>query len=157
MANEFLTKRCKKFTYDVAVHGGTKNTSIVIGQLPAGVLVTDGWGIVRTTPVGATTTLSAGVTGAVAAIYPATTATTLATATNNGVIKLLPGVLNVGAAEALTTVDTPAEIVAIGRVTGDTVAKVYSATVTNVLVALSNDNDLTAGKIDFYLEYYVLT
>jgi len=152
--NQFLTKRVAKFTYDVAVHGGVKNTSIVIGKLPKNAYVTDGWAYIATTPVGATTTLALGITGATGAFYAATTATTLADTV--GMLKLLPGVLNIGDSQPITTVDTPAEIVAIGRVSGATYNTVKTTANVDVLVTLSNDNNLTAGKIHVYLEYFIV-
>lgn len=150
--NEFLNKHTARFTYDVAVNGGTKNTSISLGTLPKGAFIVGGWAYVNTVPVGATTTLAIGVTGTTALLYPATIATTLV---GGAKLQLLPGVLNIGAAAAITTIDTPAEIVAVSR-TGFDASTTVLASDCEVLITLSNDNDLTQGKITILVEYYVL-
>lgn len=148
----FAALKTQKFVFDVAVDGGTKGTSISIGTLPKSAFIVGGWAYVNTVPVGATTTLALGVTGSTTALYPATTATTLA---GGSKLQLVPGVINIGAAQAITTVDTPAEIVAVGR-TGFDASTVVLDGNKEVLVTLSNDNDLTQGKITVFIAYYQL-
>ena len=156
MSNEFLTKRVVQFTYDVTINGGTKNTSIDIGGLPDNAILTGGYAHVITKPIdadaGDNTTVSLGYTGVVAGFYPATAISSL---TAGSVLKLIPGVINVGSGEAITTVDTPAEAVAIGRVSGDTFSLIALTDSKRVLVSINNDQNLTVGKINVFIEYVI--
>src|SRR5512133_2144449 len=107
MKNEFMQKRVQKFTYKPSVDGGTTNTDIAIGNLPKGAFLVNGYAHV-VNALGDdgddSTTISLGYTGAATAFYPATAISAL---TNDITLKLIPGVINIGAAEALTTIDTP--------------------------------------------------
>jgi hypothetical protein len=146
--NMFLEKRVQKFVYDVAVDGGTKNTAITIGTLPKNALITAGYLVTNTDLVGATTTVSIGYTGAATAFMAAATATTMDAGEK---IALLPGLIDIGAGQALTTFDTAVELapfVAASQILLDANK--------NVIVTLSNDNDLTAGKFTMFLEYVLV-
>ena len=139
-ANEFLNKRVLKCTYNVAVNGGTDNTTYTIGYVPAGAIITGGYGIVRTAfddGADESTTLSIG--------YATTNAGLMAA---NKAFTLLPGCPTLGANAA--SGDTAAEFAGV-------VAAAYIVTTarTAITVTLSNDTDFTAGKIDIYLEYVV--
>jgi len=149
----FASLKTQKFVYDATVDGGTKNTSISIGTLPKNAMIVGGWAYVNTLPVGATTTLALGYTGATTAFSAATTAANLAAGTY---LRLTPGVINIGAGNAITTVDTPAEAVAYTRVSADTFGAITLTANKEVLVTLSNDNDLTAGKLTVFIEYYLV-
>ncbi len=150
----FVEKRVQKFTYNALVDSVTKNTSVTIGYLPANALIVNGYAKVTVaftdSDAGNDTTVSLGYTSAVAAFYPATACSAL---TDNVVLKLIPGVINIGAAEAITTVDTPAEIVAVARVSGDTHSLINFTAGVAVLLSISNHKDLATGRIDVYIEY----
>jgi hypothetical protein len=156
MSNEFLTKHVAKFTYDFAVNGGVKGTSIDLGGLPDDALIVNGFAEVITKPVdadaGDDTTVSIGYTGATAAFLPLTAVSGL---TAGLAVKLIPGVMNVGSGQAITTVDTPAEAVAVTRVSGDTFSIIKLTASKRVLFSIENSQNLTAGKINIYLEYVV--
>ena len=148
VANEFLNKRVLKCTYDVTVDGGTDDTTYVIGKLPAGSLVTGGYGVVRTDfddGADESTTISIGYTGAAAGFKAA-----LAGSAYNGLtpktFTLLPG-MGTGADAAQ---DTAAELAVLVAAT-----YILNATAVNVTVTLSNDTNFVAGKIDVYIEYTV--
>ena len=147
VANDFLNKRVLKCTYDVAVNGGVDDTAYTIGYLPAGAIVTGGFGIVRTAfddGADESTTIAIGYAGAASA-FMAATAGSAVNAFTNLVFTLLPGqaALDVDAAH-----DTAAEVAAL-------VAASYIVLSASkaVIVTLSNDTNFTAGKIDIYLEY----
>lgn len=148
-ANEFLNKRVLKCTYDVAVNGGVDNTTYTIGYVPAGAIITGGYGIVRTAfddGADESTTLSIGYATTNAGLMAAAAGSALNAITNKA-FTLLPGQPVLGAdAEH----DTAAEVAAL-------VAASYIVTTTRtaITVTLSNDTDFTAGKIDIYLEYVV--
>lgn len=155
MKNEFMQKRVQKFTYKPSVDGGTKNTAIAIGILPKGALIVNGYAHV----VNAfgddddnSTTLSFGYTGAATAFYAATAVSAL---TNDVMLKLIPGVLNIGNGALITTVDTPAEIVALSRVAGDTYGFIYLTADKEVLTTVSNDHNVDEGEIDLFIEYVI--
>jgi hypothetical protein len=91
-----------------------------------------------------------GYTASATAFYPATAITAM---NANVYLKLYPGVINVGSGNALTTVDTPAEAVAIGRVSGDTFSgRVITSNVALLLTA-SADQNIDKGTISVYFEY----
>lgn len=149
-ANEFLNKRVLKCTYDVAVNGGVDNTTYTIGYVPAGAIVTGGYGIVRTAfddGADESTTVSIGY-GSTAAGLMAATAGSALNAITNKAFTLLPGCPTLGSNAAGG--DTAAEFAGL-------VAAAYIVTTarTAITVTLSNDTDFTAGKIDIYLEYVV--
>jgi hypothetical protein len=148
-ANEFLNKRVLKCTYDVAVNGGVDNTTYTIGHVPAGAIITGGYGIVRTAfddGADESTTVSIGY-GATAAGLMAATAGSALNAITNKAFTLLPGQPALGADASH---DTAAKVAAL-------VAAAYIVTTarTAITVTLSNDTDFTAGKIDVYIEYVV--
>lgn len=148
-ANEFLNKRVLKCTYDVAVNGGVDNTTYTIGYVPAGAIITGGYGIVRTAfddGADESTTLSIGYATTNAGLMAAAAGSALNAITNKA-FTLLPGQPVLGAD---ADHDTAAEVAAL-------VAASYIVTTTRtaITVTLSNDTDFTAGKIDIYLEYVV--
>lgn len=151
---QFAALKTQKYTWDATVDGGTKNTSISIGTLPANSMIVGGWAYINTTPVGDTTTLALGYTSATTAFSAATTATSL---TGGTYLRLAPGVINIGSGQAITTVDTPAEAIAYGRVSSDTFGALALTANKEVLVTLSNDSNLTAGKITVFIEYYLVS
>jgi len=148
-ANEFLNKRVLKCTYDVAVNGGVDATTYTIGYVPAGAIITGGYGIVRTAfddGADESTTVSIGYAASNAGLMAATAGSALNGLTNKA-FTLLPGQPALGAD---ADHDTAAEVAAL-------VAAAYIVTTarTAITVTLSNDTDFTAGKIDIYLEYVV--
>lgn len=148
-ANEFLNKRVLKCTYDVAVNGGVDNTTYTIGYVPAGAIITGGYGIVRTAfddGADESTTLSIGYATTNAGLMAAAAGSALNAITNKA-FTLLPGQPVLGAD---ADHDTAAEVAAL-------VAASYIVTTTRtaITVTLSDDTDFTAGKIDIYLEYVV--
>lgn len=148
-ANEFLNKRVLKCTYDVAVNGGVDNTTYTIGYVPAGAIITGGYGIVRTAfddGDDESTTLSIGYATTNAGLMAAAAGSALNAITNKA-FTLLPGQPVLGADAQH---DTAAKVAAL-------VAASYIVTTTRtaITVTLSNDTDFTAGKIDIYLEYVV--
>jgi hypothetical protein len=145
--NRFLEKRVQKFVYDVAVSGGTKNTAISIGTIPANALITTGYLVTTTDFVGATTTIAIGYTGAAAAFMAATTATTMDTGEVSG---LLVGAPAVGS--NASTLDAGTAAIFSARVAASQILVTANK---EVLVTLSNDNDLTAGKFVMFLEYII--
>lgn len=153
--NEFLTTRIQKFTWDFSVDGGANNSAIVLGDLPDNALITKGWAHVVTKPVdsdaGDDQTISLGYTGAATAFMAATAISSL---TAGKTIRLLPGVLTIGAGQAITTVDTAAEICAVSRSGADFGAIKLTAD-KRVLLTIADDVALTAGKIHVYIEYFI--
>ena len=149
IGNEFMTKRVQKFTYDVSVHGGTENTSIEIGRLPANALITGGFAKVTTafsdSDNGNDTTVALGYTGATTAFLAATACTAL---TDNAVFTLLPGQPALGADAAHDTAVEVAALVAASYI-NLTAEK-------SVLVTINDSNtDLDAGSIDIFIEYVI--
>ena len=142
---KFLKEYTLKATYDVTLDGGTKNTAYTIASLPANALIVGGGLVTKTDFVGDATTISVGYTGAATAFLGATTATTMDA---NEVIKFLSGVPALGAD---ADHDTAAEVATL-----EAAAQVYLTASKNVIVTLSNDNNLTAGKFDMYLNYIIL-
>jgi hypothetical protein len=149
MNNIFLEKRVHKFTYEPLVDGATKNTVITLaGKLPAGALITGGYLVTNTDFTGATTTISIGYTGAATAFLPATTATTMDVGEVSG---LLVGAPAVGS--NASTLDAGTAVIFAARVAA---SQIYLDAEKSVIVTLSNDNDLTAGKFTMFLEYVVM-
>jgi hypothetical protein len=149
-AKEFLNKRVLKWTYDVAVYGCVDNTTYTIGYVPAGAIVTGGYGIVRTAfddGDDESTTVSIGYAATAAGLMAATAGSALNAITNKA-FTLLPGCPTLGSNAA--DGDTAAEFAGL-------VADAYIVTTarTAITVTLSNDTDFTAGKIDVYIEYVV--
>ena len=149
-ANEFLNKRVLKCTYDVAVNGGTDATTYTLGYVPAGAIITGGYGIVRTAfddGADESTTVSIGYASTAAGLMAATAGSALNGITNKA-FTLLPGcpVLGANAANG----DSAAEFAGL-------VAASYIVTTarTAITVTLSNDTDFIASKIDIYIEYVV--
>ena len=151
---KFSSKIVQRFDINFATTPVVAGATLSVGTIPDDVLITDGWVVVKTelgdADLGDDTTLSIGYTASAAAFYPATS---IAGMNASVYLKLNPGVINIGAGQALTTVDTPAEAVALGRVSGDT----FSGKVTTANVALlftaSADQNINAGTISVFLEY----
>lgn len=149
-ANEFMNKRVLKCTYDVAVNGGTDATTYTLGYVPAGAIITGGYGIVRTAfddGADESTTVSIGYASTAAGLMVATAGSALNGITNKA-FTLLPGCPVLGANAA--SGDSAAEFAGL-------VAASYIVTTarTAITVTLSNDTDFVAGKIDIYIEYVV--
>lgn len=155
MANKkYNSKVVQRFDVDFTVTTITAGSYISIGTLPNNSLVTDGWVVIKTelgdVDNGDDTTLSIGYTSAAAALYPATAITAM----NAGAyLKLIPGVINIVAAQALTTVDTPAEAVAIARASADTFSGLVQAANKNVLLSASADQNINQGTMTIFIEY----
>jgi hypothetical protein len=155
MANrKFTSKVVQRFDIAFATTPITANSYITIGSVPANVMLIDGWAVIKTelgdADDGDNTTLSIGYTSAATALYPATSIASM----DAGVyLKLIPGVLNIKAAEAITTIDTPAEIVGIARNSGDTHGGVVLTTTKDVILSASNDQNINTGTMTIFLEY----
>jgi hypothetical protein len=154
MANKKLTStKTKRFDVDFAVTNMTSGTTLNLGGLPKNIIITNGWAYVKTTILDAgdeSTTLSIGYTDAAAGLYPATVLTSL---TASNYLKLIPGILNIGVGEVITTVDTPAEVVAIGRVSANTSSGIVLQTAQQVTLTVSADHTVNAGTMTIWVEY----
>jgi hypothetical protein len=154
MANKkFTSTVCKRFDVDFAVNNMTTGSTLNLGGLPANILITDGWAYVKTTIMDAgdeSTTLSIGYTDAAAGLYPATALTSI---TAGKYLKLIPGVLNIKASEVITTIDTPLEIVALARNTGETHGGIALTTAQQVTLTVSADHTVNAGTMSIWVEY----
>jgi hypothetical protein len=145
-ANEFLNKRVLKCTYDVAVNGGTDDTTYTLGYVPAGAIITGGFGITRTDfndGADESTTISIGYASTAAGLKAAV-AGSVYNGYANKAFTLLAGV-GTGADAAQ---DTPAELAVLIAA-----AYIVTAAATAITVTLSNDTNFTAGKMDIYIEY----
>lgn len=147
--NEFLVKRVQKFTYNVDEHGGTFNTAIEIGRLPANALIVGGYAKVTTAITdsddGNDTTISLGYTGAATAFLAATACNDL---TDNAVFTLLPGQAALGVDAAHDTAVEVAALVAASYI-NLTAEK-------SVLVTISNSaTNIDTGKMDIFIEYVI--
>ena len=145
---KYLKKQVLQLTYDVTVDGGTKNTAITIGNLPARSIITGAGLVTKTDFVGATTTISLGYTGAATAFLAATTATTMDA---GEILSSLVGAPAVGS--NASTLDAGTAAIFSARVAA---SQVYLDAAKDVIVTLSNDNDLTAGKAVIFIEYMIL-
>lgn len=148
-SNEFLVKRVQKFTWDQAVDGNlANNASTSIGVLPAGAIITGGAIHVVTDVVdadaGDNSTISFGYTGATAAFWAATAGTVLAT---GKLLSILPGNAALGVDAAHDTAAEVAELVDASWILLDDNK--------NVLLTTGNDQAITAGKINVFIEYFV--
>jgi hypothetical protein len=154
MANKIFTStKTKRFDVDFAVTNMTTGSTLNLGGLPKNIIVTNGWAYIKTTILDAddeSTLLSIGYTDAAAGFYPATALTSL---TAGVYLKLIPGVLDIKAAELITTVDTPAEIVALGRNTGLTHGGVVLQTAQQVTLTVGADHTVNAGTMTIWVEY----
>lgn len=154
MANKlFSAKTIQRIDVNFATTPITANSNITVGQLPANIIITDGWVAIKTelgdADAGDDTTLSIGYTGAAAAFYPATAITNM----NAGVVmKMIPGVLEIKAGEAITTVDTAVEIVALARHTTTHNGIILTST-KDVILSASNDQNINDGTLSIFIEY----
>ena len=151
---KFSSKVVQRFDINFATTPVVAGATISVGTIPDDVIITDGWVVVKTelgdVDLGDDTTLSFGYTAAATAFYPATS---IAGMNASVYLKLIPGVINIGSDQAIATVDTPAEVVALGRVSGDTHSGlVTSANVALLLTAGAGEN-INAGTISVFLEY----
>jgi hypothetical protein len=155
MANKkFSSKIVQRWDVNFATTGlAAAGVMILDGAIPTNALITNGWAVIKTSLGDVdddSTTLAIGYTDVTAGFYPATAISGL----DAGVyLKLIPGVLNIGTAEAITTVDTPAEVVALARVSGNTHSGITSAHEHHVILTASNDHNIDAGIITIFLEY----
>jgi hypothetical protein len=147
-SNEFLNKRVLKVTYDVAVNGGTDDTTYTLGYIPKDAIIVGGYGITRTAfddGADESTTISIGYTGAAAGLKAAAAGSVYNGYTNK-CFTLLAGV-GTGADAAQ---DTAAELAVLIAA-----AYIVTSAETAITVTLSNDTNFTAGKMDIYIEYVV--
>ena len=156
MANKFYTSEVvQKFSIDFSVKNAVKNTSTAFGRLPKNIIITDAWAVCETelgdADDGDNTTISIGYTSSAAAFYPATSIANMNAGTY---LRLIPGVLNIVVNEAITTVDTPAEIVALGRASADTHSGVVLTSEVELLIAAGNDQNIDKGKLHIFVKYY---
>jgi hypothetical protein len=155
MANKkFSSAVTQRFDINFATTPVVKNSTLSVGTLPDNCLITDGWVVIKTELGDADnaddTTLSIGYTGAATAFYPATSIAGM----DAGVyLKLIPGVINIGSNELIATVDTPAEIVGIARVSADTHSGKVLTDNKALLFTASNDQNINAGTISVFLTY----
>lgn len=152
---QFTSKKTMKFDVNFATTPITANSNITIGYIPANIILTDGWAIIKTelgdADEGDNTTLSIGIASTADALYPATS---IAGMNANTYLKLIPGVINIKSGEAITTVDTPAEIVALGRNSGATHGGQVITSNSAITLSASNDQNINAGTMSIYLEYF---
>jgi len=156
MANKFYTSEVtQKFSIDFSVKNAVKNASTSYGRLPKNIIIIDAWAVCETelgdADAGDDTTISIGYTGQAAAFYPATSIDNMNAGTY---LKLIPGVINVGSGQAITSVDTPAEVVAIARVSADTHSGIVLTDVKELIIAASNDQNISEGKLHIFVKYY---
>lgn len=156
MANKLYSgKVVQRFDINFATTPITANSYITVGTLPANVFITDGWAFIKTelhdADAGDNTTLSIGYTGVAAGFYPATAITSMDA---NVYLKLIPGVLEIKAGEAITTVDTAVEVVALARNTGLTHNGIALTATKNIILTASNDQNINAGTMSIFLEYF---
>lgn len=150
-SNQFLTKRCQKFTWDQAVDGNlANNASTSIGTLPIGALIIGGAIHIVTdvtdADAGDDSTLAFGYTGATGAFWAATAVSTYET---GKLLAILPGQAALGADAAHDTAAEVAELVDASWI-------LLSAD-KEVLLTTGDDVALNAGKINVFVEYYVST
>jgi hypothetical protein len=152
---QFTSKKTIKFDVDFSQNPVAANDTNIIGYVPGNSIITDGWAVIKSelgdADEGDDTTLSIGLGTTKTALYPATS---IASMDDNVYLKLIPGVLNIKAGEALTTVDTPAEIVALGRNSGETHGGKVLTTNTAITLTAGNDKNINAGTMSIYLEYF---
>jgi hypothetical protein len=157
MANKkFSSKIVQRWDINFATTPITAGASLTLpGALPTNCLITDGWAVITSTEIqdaneGDNTTLSIGYTAAATAFYPATSIAGL----NLGVyLKLIPGVINIGDSQAITSVDTPAEAVAVARVSGDTFSGLPLSAEKHIILSASADQNINEGTMSIFLEY----
>jgi hypothetical protein len=154
MANKkFTSTKTKRFDVNFATTNMTSGTTLSLGGLPKNIIVTNGWAIVKTAIMDAgdeSTTLSIGYTDAAAGFYPATALTSL---TAGVYLKLIPGVLNIVDSAVITAVDTPAEVVALSRASGNTHSGIVLSTAQQVTLTVSADHTVNAGTMTIWVEY----
>jgi hypothetical protein len=156
MANKkFSSKVIERFDISFVTNPITKNSYIEVGRVPDNVIVTNGWAVIKTelgdADDGDNTTLAIGYdSNTDASPYPATAITNM---NANTYLKLIPGVINIAASQAITTVDTPAEAVALGRVSGATFGGTVVTTTKKIVLSASNDQNIDKGTMTIWLEY----
>lgn len=157
MANKkFSSKIVQRWDVNFATTPITAGSLITLpGALPTNCLITDGWAVITSTEIrdandGDDTTLSIGYTAAATAFYAATSIAGMNLGTY---LKLIPGVLNIGDSQAITSVDTPAEVVAIARVSGDTHSGIALSAEKHIILSASADQNIDEGTMSIFLEY----
>jgi hypothetical protein len=157
MANKkFSSKIVQRWDVNFATTPITAGSYITLpGALPANCIITDGWAVITSTEIrdaddSDDQNLSIGYNGAATAFYPATAITAM----NLGVyLKLIPGVINIVAAEAIATIDTPAEAVAIARASGDTFSGIALSAEKHIILTDSAGQDIDEGTMSIFIEY----
>ena len=149
--NQFLEKKCQKFTYDAAVDGSmTTNAGFVLGTLPKGALITGGSLHIVTDMVdadaGDDTTIAFGYTGATGAFLAATIVSALETGTR---FSILPGNYAVA--------NDAAEDSAVKTAALRSTSELLMTADVRVLATVSNDVAISAGKFNLFIEYYIST
>lgn len=155
MANKkFSSAVTQRFDINFATTPVVANSTLSVGTLPDNCIITDGWVVIKTelgdADAGDDTTLSIGYTGAATAFYPATS---IAGMDANVYLRLIPGVINIVDSAIIGTIDTPAEIVAIGRASADTYSGKVLTDNKALLFTASNDQNINAGTISVFLTY----
>lgn len=145
--NEFLQKRVQKFSWDASVDGAlVKNASTSLGTLPANSVITGGFIDVVTAlhdaDAGDNTTVAIGVTGSTSAFLAAAAVSTYTLALKKAI---LPGVVALDG-NALTAANAQT---AIGTALLDNASEV------EVLLTVNNDQNVTVGKLNIFVEYVI--
>jgi len=156
MANKlYSSKVVQKFDVNFATTAITAASYITVGTLPANVIVTDGWAIIKTelgdADTGDDTTLSIGYTGVAAGFYPATSIAGMDAAVY---LKLIPGVINIVAAELITTVDTPVEVVALARASANTHSGIALTATKDIILTAGAGVNINDGTMSIFIEYF---
>lgn len=132
----------------------TAGSFITAGQLPANIIMTDGWAVIKTelgdVDNGDDTTLSIGYTGVAAGLYPVLAITTMDAGTY---LRLIPGVLEIGAAAVITAVDTAIEIVPQTRNSGATHNGVVLTATKDVILTAGAGVNINQGTMSIFIEY----
>lgn len=156
MANKlYSSKTIQRIDVSFVTTPITANSYITVGQLPANIIVTDGWAVIKTelgdVDNNDDTTLSIGYTGVAAGFYPATSIAGMDAAVY---LKLIPGVLEIKADEVITTIDTAVEIVALGRSSGNTHNGINLTATKDIILTASNDQNINQGTMSLFIEYF---
>ena len=142
----------KKFTWDQAVQGTLPtNAAHVMGTLPAGALIVGGAIHVVTDvtdgDAGDNTTISFGYVGAAAAFWAATAVSVLE---RGKLLQLLPGAGTTTLSEAAPPTRTN-----VVHAEDNDSAWILLAAAVNVIMTVSNDETINAGKINIFVQYYI--
>lgn len=146
MKNEFITKRVQKFSWNAADGALAKDASTSIGTLPKNSLVTGGYIDIVTAlddaDGGHNTTVAIGVTGTTGAFLAAAAVSAYTIGLRKA---LLPGQQGLDG-NALTAANSQTAV-------GATYLK--NATDVEVLLTVNNDQNVTVGKLNIFVEYII--